>query len=143
MDPDCAEVLASELDSLDVGNLISHKPSGSPARDKLTLAVGRNASVEGTDGCDPNVQSDWVLLDCCYGIPLFQADVNREVCERVASHLLCSKDRYFGKSARNIPRLLSALFSLFISSINTIVFLSVCKNCCIRAEDLFYNFWTS
>ena len=97
IDPDGAEVLASELDSLDITidkRTPTHKPSGSPARDKLTLAVGQCANAATTESCDPNVQSDWVLLDCCYGIPLFNTDVNREVCERVASHLLCSKDRY-------------------------------------------------
>ena len=101
MDPDGAEVLASELDSLDITiekRTPTHKPSGSPARDKLTLAVGQRAGCSTTESgdqsCDPNVQSNWVLLDCCYGIPLFQADVNREVCERVASHGLCSRDRY-------------------------------------------------
>ena len=106
MDPDGAEVLASELDSLDITiekrtPVHSNKPGGSPSRDKLTLAVGQNTSAtaaitaaESADqSCDPNVQSDWVLLDCCYGIPLFEADVNREVCERVASHGLCSRDR--------------------------------------------------
>ena len=100
MDPDGAEVLASELDSLDITidkRTPTHKPGGSPARDKLTLAVGQRATAAATESCDqtcdPNVQSDWVLLDCCYGIPLFNADVNREVCDRVASHLLCSRDR--------------------------------------------------
>ncbi len=95
-------MLASELDSLDitVEKWTPPRPSSStnsPARSKLTLAVGQNAhahaSGEDDESGDANVQSDWVLLDCYYGVPLFQADVNREVCERVASHQLCSRDR--------------------------------------------------
>ncbi len=100
MDPAGAEMLASELDSLDIsldkpGSVTQPNLSltGSPARDKLTLNVGDRANQVCEQSCDQQVQSDWVLLDCSYGIPLFHADVNRQVCERVASHGLFSRDR--------------------------------------------------
>ncbi|XP_077496728.1 protein FAM91A1 [Amblyomma americanum] len=35
---------------------------------------------------------DWTLLDCCYGIPLFDNALNKDVCARVLKHRLCSKD---------------------------------------------------
>ena len=95
-----AEMLASELDSLDKA---LNKPDvvtrpqehAGPARDKLTLDVGENApSVDTSSGSpDDSVETDWVLLDLCYGIPLFHADVNQQVCERIASQGLCTSDR--------------------------------------------------
>lgn len=97
-----AEMLASELDSLDMA---LNKPELSPptrpqehagpARDKLTLDVGDNApSLEASHHSpDDSVETDWVLLDLCYGIPLFHADVNQQVCERIASQGLCTRER--------------------------------------------------
>lgn len=35
---------------------------------------------------------DWTLLDCCYGIPLFDNALNKDVCASVLKHRLCSKD---------------------------------------------------
>lgn len=31
--------------------------------------------------------SDWSLLDCCFGVPLFDADVNKVVCNSVVERL--------------------------------------------------------
>ena len=106
-----AEVLASELDSLDTS--ISSQFStpkvplkdcaggvlSSPDRSRLALDIKESGmSKESGDhvaaGCDNNaLEADWVLLDCCYGIPLFDSEVNGQVCERVASQGLCNKDR--------------------------------------------------
>jgi len=45
---------------------------------------------------DMEVSDDqWVLLDCHFGVPLFDADVNRSVCRRIAKYGLCHRDRYF------------------------------------------------
>ena len=92
-----AEVLASELDSLEEameagGRGEPRKVGGvmSPSREKMTLEL--TAPTSGAPN-EQSVENDWVMLDCCFGIPLFHADVNRQVCERVASQGLCSKDR--------------------------------------------------
>ena len=105
-----AEVLASELDSLDT-SMPSQSPApkatlkdsagggmpASPDRSKLTLDIKDSVKESGDSdavGCDNNaLEADWVLLDCCYGIPLFDAGVNGQVCERVASQGLCNKER--------------------------------------------------
>jgi len=39
------------------------------------------------------VEDQWVLLDCHFGVPLFDADVNRSVCRRIAKHGLCDQCR--------------------------------------------------
>ncbi len=99
-----AEVLASELDSLDKAlaapkETIKPHESANPSRDKLKLDVGDcamsndTAMGHSTPSCDQSVECDWVMLDCCYGIPLFHAEVNRQVCDRIASQGLCSRDR--------------------------------------------------
>jgi len=38
-------------------------------------------------------EGQWVLLDCHFGVPLFDADVNRSVCRRIAKHGLCNQAR--------------------------------------------------
>uniref|UniRef100_A0A2R5LL69 Protein FAM91A1 n=1 Tax=Ornithodoros turicata TaxID=34597 RepID=A0A2R5LL69_9ACAR len=36
--------------------------------------------------------SEWQLLDCNYGIPLFDNALNKDVCSRVLTHNICSED---------------------------------------------------
>lgn len=41
----------------------------------------------------PTAQADhWVPLELCFGIPLFNSELNKSVCERVASHSLFRKE---------------------------------------------------
>ncbi|XP_018417731.1 PREDICTED: protein FAM91A1-like [Nanorana parkeri] len=40
----------------------------------------------------PAVESDWVPLELCYGIPLFSSELNQTVCKKIAAHGLCGKD---------------------------------------------------
>ena len=95
---------------------VSHIQPGhvSDCREKMTLALtttaGRSAGPQcGLGGAsdDQSVENDWVMLDCCFGIPLFHADVNRQVCERVASQGLCSKDRWVLKHVLSPPHILT------------------------------------
>ncbi|XP_043922525.1 protein FAM91A1 [Protopterus annectens] len=37
-------------------------------------------------------EQEWVPLELCFGIPLFSSDLNRRVCEKIASHGLCGKE---------------------------------------------------
>ena len=48
-----------------------------------------------TSSVDTEVdEGQWVLLDCHFGVPLFDADVNHSVCRRIAKHGLCNQARY-------------------------------------------------
>lgn len=90
-----AEMLASELDSLEE-KMKHHALSpekgvarfNSTEREKLTLDLG---SAYGNT--EPTIEKNWVLLDCCFGIPLFSADINKQVCERIVTQDLCSRER--------------------------------------------------
>uniref|UniRef100_A0A8K9VF83 Family with sequence similarity 91 member A1 n=1 Tax=Oncorhynchus mykiss TaxID=8022 RepID=A0A8K9VF83_ONCMY len=42
----------------------------------------------------PLTEDDWVPLELCFGMPLFSSELNRKICRKIASHGLCSKDRY-------------------------------------------------
>jgi hypothetical protein len=88
-----AEMLASEVDSLAT-------PKRTKAQPPSSLSIDDHNNSMDIINCDDYettyeqiVERDWVLLDCCFGIPLFDADVNKDVCERVAKHNLCSKNR--------------------------------------------------
>lgn len=37
-------------------------------------------------------EADWVPLELCFGIPLFSSELNRKVCQKIATHGLCSKE---------------------------------------------------
>lgn len=36
---------------------------------------------------------DWQLLDCCFGIPLFDAKLNKDICSKILDHNLLNPDR--------------------------------------------------
>ncbi|XP_075525243.1 protein FAM91A1 isoform X1 [Dermacentor variabilis] len=44
------------------------------------------------DDDDDERLEDWTLLDCCYGIPLFDNALNKDVCAKILKHKLCTKD---------------------------------------------------
>jgi len=58
--------------------------------------VDRSSPVKYHSGSvDTEVDEDqWVLLDCHFGVPLFDADVNHSVCRRIAKHGLCNHARF-------------------------------------------------
>ncbi|XP_029447844.1 protein FAM91A1 [Rhinatrema bivittatum] len=37
-------------------------------------------------------EQEWVPLELCFGIPLFNSDLNRSVCKKIAAHGLCGKE---------------------------------------------------
>ena len=39
-------------------------------------------------------EDEWVPLELSFGMPLFSSELNRRVCQKIASHKLCGKDRY-------------------------------------------------
>ena len=95
-DSDSAKVLASELDSLELNMQQSdHGKRGGLDRALLTLDVGENKETHHTEPVtgQTNTDTDWMLLDCSYGVPLFDAHVNQVVCDRISSQGLFSNNR--------------------------------------------------
>ena len=78
-----AQVLASEIDSLD---------DCANSENKLTK-VNLTLDLNGPQTCEMLVENEWVLLDCHFGIPLFNTALNREVCERISSKGLFKQER--------------------------------------------------
>uniref|UniRef100_A0A8C2WFR1 Family with sequence similarity 91 member A1 n=1 Tax=Cyclopterus lumpus TaxID=8103 RepID=A0A8C2WFR1_CYCLU len=37
-------------------------------------------------------EDEWVPLELCFGMPLFSSELNRKVCQKIASHKLCSNE---------------------------------------------------
>ena len=56
----------------------------------------RSKRDSGNSKADDYDEDDWVLLDCCFGIPLFDRQVNETVCRRMESHGLCHESRLVG-----------------------------------------------
>ncbi|XP_077991150.1 protein FAM91A1-like [Glandiceps talaboti] len=57
-------------------------------RDQLTLNVPRSPSGVNVE----DSEDDWVPLELCFGIPLFDDCVNKEVCQRIAKQNLCDRE---------------------------------------------------
>lgn len=94
---ECADILKEELDNLHgehspqikKSQYCHNKVSGESdavrntkvdveieTRDSKMLEVGRHLEDE---------QEQWTLLDCCFGVPLFDAEANLEICEAIVS----------------------------------------------------------
>lgn len=118
----CAKLYQEELDlelqnastpSFDVSKG-STKPTGFDARQqkieslRLELNIeesikshSKNQSERIVDGaqptnekCDKTWYDDWTLLDCHFGIPLFDSSVSRIVCEKILSNALWEEERF-------------------------------------------------
>lgn len=74
LDSSCAEILLEELDSMEDSN---RTPSSSLANP--------------TDSEKWN-ESDWTILNVDFGIPLFDSQLNREVCDRITSQKLWQRE---------------------------------------------------
>ena len=94
---ECADILKEELDNLHgeqspqikKSQYCHNKVSGESdavtntkvdvemeTRDSKMLEVGRHLEDE---------QEQWTLLDCCFGVPLFDAEANLQICEAIVS----------------------------------------------------------
>ena len=86
-----AEMLASELDALDDDSQSVVK------RDKMSLNLKQEAAGEvrghGQGQGDFQNESHWHLLDLCFGIPLFDPRLNKDVCQKIVSLRLFKEDR--------------------------------------------------
>jgi len=83
---ECADILEQELDNLCGERAPNFKRTqyvhdvssgGSDAdKDSKTLGVDRGLEDE---------QDQWTLLDCCFGVPLFDAEANSQICKAIVS----------------------------------------------------------
>ncbi|XP_067004494.2 protein FAM91A1 [Anabrus simplex] len=76
---DCVDILEEELNSL-VGSV---KCSGET---NITKKVG-NLSLRGSPEDDK-----WTLLDCCFGVPLFDAEANMRICDAIITEGLWKQE---------------------------------------------------
>ncbi|KAG8292574.1 hypothetical protein J6590_036319 [Homalodisca vitripennis] len=76
---ECAEILKQELDNLSTPNgSISSSPNKSEDMEQ------RSPKTTNQIDCDV---SGWTILDCCFGVPLFEAEVNRSICASIVDTL--------------------------------------------------------
>lgn len=110
----CAEMLSNELDSLQYNRLPS-QDNNNIDRDNLTLNIIPPTEQDEDDGCTADQQDAWLLLDCFFGIPLFESELNQKVCEKVASGKLCSSDslQQLLHSSRKLSLRLLSFISFF------------------------------
>ena len=71
-DPSCAEILIEELDSMEDSNRTNPR-SNLPELEKWN-------------------EADWTILNVDFGIPLFDSQLNREVCDRITSQKLWQRE---------------------------------------------------
>ncbi|XP_054271055.1 protein FAM91A1 isoform X2 [Macrosteles quadrilineatus] len=73
---ECADILKQELDNLSEGKVSASSVSSSPNK------------VEEPDHRQTDVDvSAWTILDCCFGVPLFEAEVNHSICATIVDKL--------------------------------------------------------
>ncbi|KAG0439876.1 hypothetical protein HPB47_016490 [Ixodes persulcatus] len=99
--------------------LVNHPAVESLAEElRLRLSCGymtlmRMRTSEADDDV-PNLD-DWTLLDCCFGVPLFDNALNKDICARILDHNLCSADnlKLLVDSNRNLTQRLLQFMSDF------------------------------
>lgn len=93
-----AEMLALELDALDNTSLADS--SLDDKKEKMSLDL-KGGDRERGDICIPQSEyfqeADWQLLDVYFGIPLFNPQLNKDVCQKIVSLSLFKEDRYVKK----------------------------------------------
>lgn len=83
---ECAEILEHELDGLGDSSQSSPSRESESKDPSCGLPLRVNLS-ERRSSCSSIYLPDWSLLDCCFGIPLFDADVNKVICNSVVERL--------------------------------------------------------
>lgn len=92
-----AEVLNSELDDLD--NITTNDDSN-VCNLKSNLHLDVKQSILGSHpvialgrSLEALKEDDWVLLDLCFGLPLFNSTLNKDVCSRISKLGLFKQER--------------------------------------------------
>lgn len=88
-----ADMLTSELDMLDSD--ISQKSNDVDVKcikQNMSLDLNLNSKKK---SCDYFTRpGDWVLLDCFFGIPLFDSSLNKETCSKIVTQGIFKNERY-------------------------------------------------
>lgn len=94
---ECADILEQELDNLcgerspkvKSPQYVHRKLYGETDAErnlKVDVDVGtRGSKMLGVDRKLEDEQEQWTLLDCCFGVPLFDAEANSQICEAIVS----------------------------------------------------------
>ncbi len=77
LDTETVQLLAAEVDAID-----SPMAGGAPPLTPPPLARPSRLTLPPREG-HTELAANWVVLDLTYGIPLFDADLNRAVMERI------------------------------------------------------------
>ncbi|XP_071450194.1 protein FAM91A1 [Hetaerina americana] len=119
-DKECAAILAEELDALEGVELptaatVDDKGSVDSVRIVNTKGDGVFQEAEcGAIGSGTNSEFDeWTLLDCSFGVPLFDAQANAEVCHAIVNGGLCEEESL--RKLTNSSRMLCLRLLDFIS----------------------------
>lgn len=92
-DKACAAVLASEIDSIDSELFPSpERTEVQKLKDKMSLDLDKQGEGQNEVSPDQLKEDDWVLLDCNFGIPLFDSSLNKEVCTKILNEGLFKID---------------------------------------------------
>lgn len=75
-------MLQDELDKLD-----STEVHGDRSKLALKLETTPEECIEDLDS------REWVLMDCVFGLPLFESSVCKSVCDKILNNKLCSDER--------------------------------------------------
>ena len=92
-DQDSANVLASEIDLLESQQL-QYEDGSDIGNLKHNLTLQLNQNPDKSQSCDQLKEDDWVLLDCHFGIALFDSNLNKDICNKVVSRGLFKGERY-------------------------------------------------
>lgn len=95
-DSSCAEILLEELDNMDDPNRTLTNTKPDPAETEKWN------------------QADWTILNVDFGIPLFDAQLNQDVCDRITTQRLWQRDRL--DSLMQVQKSLSEKLLEFIRS---------------------------
>ncbi|XP_076341540.1 protein FAM91A1 isoform X2 [Tachypleus tridentatus] len=95
---DSEELLVSELERLDVGDSISDSSNNIDPLN-ITDDPQNDAKDETTRKEDQFQENDWTILDCSFGIPLFEGRLNQDVCHKIVEYGLCNP-----QSLKNLTR---------------------------------------
>jgi hypothetical protein len=101
---ECADILEQELDTLcgerspkiKSPQYVQRKVYGeSDVERNLKVDIDIGTRDSKTLGVDIEVEGEheqWTLLDCCFGVPLFDAEANSQICEAIVSTKLWRRE---------------------------------------------------
>lgn len=85
-DKSSAAVLASEIDLLE--------QESTQKGDNSDVPTEKLQNLDLKEETESLVEDEWCLLDCYFGIPLFEPNINKQICDKVVSKGLFNSNRY-------------------------------------------------